>query len=138
MRLSRCRWVSTTPDSVATADFNGDGLPDVAISTFGSNTASVILDSSSLIVLLSSNGVGTQFPNAEYIDIGLKVKATPRVHENGDVSLQFEFTLSSLAGNSINNIPVVNNQEIHQTVRVHEDESALLAGYLWRRSTPPH
>jgi len=122
--------VGTTPDAVATADFNGDGLPDVAISNFGSNTASVILDSSSLIGLLSSNGVGTQFPNAEYIDIGLKVKATPRVHENGDVSLQFEFTLSSLAGNSLNNIPVVNNQEIHQSVRVHADESALLAGYL--------
>lgn len=122
--------VGTTPDSIATADFNGDGLPDVAISNFGSNTASLILDSSALIGLLSSNGIGTQFPNAEYIDIGLKVKATPRVHENGDVSLQFEFTLSSLAGNSLNNIPVVNNQEIHQSVRVHEDESALLAGYL--------
>jgi hypothetical protein len=122
--------VGTTPDSVATADFNGDGLPDVAISNFGSNTASVILDSSSLIGLLSSNGIGTQFPNAEYIDIGLKVKATPRVHANGDVSLQFEFTLSNLAGNSLNNIPVVNSQEIHQTVRVRADESALLAGYL--------
>jgi hypothetical protein len=122
--------VGTTPDSVATADFNGDGLPDVVVSNFGSNTASIILDSSALISLLSGSGVGTQFPNAEYIDIGLKVKATPRVHENGDVSLQFEFTLSSLAGNSLNNIPVVNNQEIHQTVRVHEDQSALLAGYL--------
>src|ERR1700677_5059082 len=74
--------------------------------------------------------VGELRADAEYIDIGLKVKATPRVHENGDVSLQFEFTLSSLAGNSLNNIPVVNNQEIHQSVRVHEDESALLAGYL--------
>ena len=122
--------VGTTPDAVATADFNGDGLPDVAISNFGSNTASVILDSSSLIGLLSSNGIGTQFPNAQYIDIGLKVKATPRVHANGDVSLQFEFTLSNLAGNSLNNIPVVNSQEIHQTVRVRTDESALLAGYL--------
>src|SRR5580704_8216018 len=127
--------VGTTPDSVATADFNGDGLPDVAISNFGSNTASVILDSSSLIGLLSSNGIGTQFPNAEYIDIGLKVKATPRVQENGDVSLQFEFTLSSLAGNSLNNIPVVNNQEIHQSVRLHADESALLAGYLAPQTT---
>jgi Flp pilus assembly secretin CpaC len=122
--------VGTTPNSVATADFNGDGLPDVAISNFGSNTATVILDSSSLIGLLSSNGVGTQFPNAEYIDLGLKVKATPRVHQNGDVTLQFEFTLSNLAGNSLNNIPVVNSQEIKQTVRVRVDESALLAGYL--------
>jgi Flp pilus assembly secretin CpaC len=122
--------VGTTPDSIATADFNGDGLPDVVISNFGSNTASIILDSSSLISLLSGSETGTQFPNAQYIDIGLKVKATPRVHENGDVSLQFEFTLSSLAGNSLNNIPVVNSQEIHQSVRVHADESALLAGYL--------
>src|ERR1700733_6162181 len=122
--------VGTTPDAIATADFNGDGLPDVAISNFGSNNASIILDSSALISLLSGSETGTQFPNAQYIDIGLKVKATPRVHENGDVSLQFEFTLSSLAGNSLNNIPVVNNQEIHQSVRVHADESALLAGYL--------
>jgi hypothetical protein len=122
--------VGTTPDSGATADFNGDGLPDLAISNFGSNSVSVILDSSSLIGLLSSNGVGTQFPGAEYIDIGLKVKATPRVHPDGDVSLQFEFTLSSLAGNSLNNIPVVNNQEIHQTVRVRTDQTAALAGYL--------
>jgi hypothetical protein len=122
--------VGTTPDAIATADFNGDGLPDAAVSNFGSNNASIILDSSSLINLLSGSETGTQFPNAQYIDIGLKVKATPRVHENGDVSLQFEFTLSSLAGNSLNNIPVVNNQEIHQSVRVHADESALLAGYL--------
>jgi type II secretory pathway component GspD/PulD (secretin) len=122
--------VGTTPDSAATADFNGDGLPDLAISNFGSNSVSVVLDSSSLIGLLSSNGIGTQFPGAEYIDIGLKVKATPRVHPNGDVTLQFEFTLSSLAGNSLNNIPVVNNQEIHQTVRVRTDQTAALAGYL--------
>src|SRR5271155_149785 len=62
--------VGTTPDSVATADFNGDGLPDVVITNFGSNTASIILDLSSLIGLLSSNATGTQFPNAQYIDIG--------------------------------------------------------------------
>jgi type II secretory pathway component HofQ len=122
--------VGTTPDSIATADFNGAGLPDVVMTNFGSNSASIILDSSSLIGLLSGSETGTQFPNAQYIDIGLKVKATPRVHENRDVSLEFEFTLSSLAGNSLNNIPVVNNQEIHQSVRVQADESALLAGYL--------
>jgi hypothetical protein len=122
--------VGDTPDSVATADFNGDGLPDLAITNYGSNTVSIILDSSSLISLLSGSGVGTQFPGVQYIDIGLKVKATPRVHPNGEVTLQFEFTLSSLAGNSLNNIPVVNNQEIHQTVRVRTDQTAALAGYL--------
>jgi Flp pilus assembly secretin CpaC len=122
--------VGTTPDSIATTDFNGDGLPDVAISNFGSNTASVVFDSAAIVAQLSGSAVGTQFPNAQYIDLGLKVKATPRVHENGDVTLQFEFTLSSLAGSSLNNIPIVNNQEIKQTVRIKPDEAALLAGYL--------
>lgn len=127
--------VGTTPDSGATADFNGDGLPDLAISNYGSNSVSVILDSESLISLLSGSGIGTQFPGAEYIDLGLKVKATPRVHPDGDVSLQFEFTLSSLAGSSINNIPIVNNQEIHQTVRVRAGQTAALAGYLAPQTT---
>jgi hypothetical protein len=122
--------IGDTPDSVATADFNGDGLPDLAITNYGSNSVSIVLDSSSLISLLSGSGVGTQFPGVQYIDIGLKVKATPRLHPNGDVTLQFEFNLSSLAGNNLNNIPVVNNQEIHQTVRVRTDQTAALAGYL--------
>ena len=73
---------------------------------------------------------GTQFPNAEYIDIGLKVKATPRIHNDDEVTLQFELTLSSLAGSSLNNIPVVNNEELHQTVRVNINQTARLAGYI--------
>jgi len=120
--------LQTSPNSAATADFNGDGLPDVAVSNFGSNSAAIVLDSAALFGA-STGGEGTQFPNAEYIDIGLKVKATPRLHGNDEVSLQLEYTLSSLAGQSINNIPVVDNQEIHQTVRMRIDETAVVAGY---------
>jgi hypothetical protein len=121
--------LQASPDSVATADFNGDGLPDVVVSNFGSNTAAIVLDSAALFGA-STGGQGTQFPNAEYIDIGLKVKATPRLHANDEVSLQLEFTMSSLAGQSLNNIPIVDNQEIHQTVRVQMNQPTFLAGYV--------
>jgi Bacterial type II and III secretion system protein/FG-GAP-like repeat len=121
--------LQASPDSVATADFNGDGLPDVVVSNFGSNTAAIVLDSAALFGA-STGAEGTQFPNAEYIDIGLKVKATPRLHPDSEVSLQLEFTLSSLAGQSLNNIPIVDNQEIHQTVRVQMDQPTFLAGYV--------
>jgi hypothetical protein len=121
--------VQASPDSVATADFNGDGLPDVAVSNFGANTAAIVLDSAALFGA-STGEQGTQFPNAEYIDIGLKVKATPRLHPNNEVSLQLEYSLSSLEGQNLNNIPIVDNQEIHQTVRVQIDQPTFLAGYV--------
>jgi hypothetical protein len=126
--------LQNSPDSAATADFNGDGLPDVAATNFGSNSVAIVLDSAALFGA-STGGAGTQFPNAEYIDIGLKVKATPRVHPNDEVSLQLEFTLSSLAGTMLNNIPVVDNQEIHQSVRMKIDEPTVVAGYISPQTT---
>jgi hypothetical protein len=126
--------LQTSPDSAATADFNGDGLPDVAVTNFGSNSAAIVLDSAALFGA-STGGAGTQFPNAEYIDVGLKVKATPRVHADDEVSLQLEFTLSSLAGTMVNNIPVVDNQEIHQSVRMRIDEPTVVAGYISPQTT---
>jgi type II secretory pathway component GspD/PulD (secretin) len=120
--------LGTAPDSCASADFNGDGIPDLAVTNNQSNDVSIILNSSSFIGNVASTG--TQFPNAEYIDIGLKVKATPRIHEDKEVTLQFELTLSSLAGSSLNNIPVVNNEELHQTVRVNIGQTARIAEYI--------
>ena len=55
--------VSTQPNSVVTADFNGDGIPDLAVANSGSNTISILL----------GNGNGTftaaaslQTPTAPY------------------------------------------------------------------------
>src|ERR1700677_3983177 len=126
--------LQTSPGSAATADFNGDGLPDVAVTNFGSNSVAIVLDSAALFGV-STGGAGTQFPNAKYIDVGLKVKATPRVHHDDEVSLALEFTLSSLAGTMLNNIPVVDNQEIHQNVRMRIDEPTVVAGYISPQTT---
>jgi hypothetical protein len=124
--------VGTDPVSIATADFNGDGVPDAAIANNGSNNVTVILDSSSFNGAV--NGLSaTPFPGVEYLDIGVKVKATPRVHLNNEVSLKLHFEVSSLAGQSINGIPVIANQQVEQTVRVKNSETAALAGFLERQ-----
>jgi type II secretory pathway component GspD/PulD (secretin) len=39
-------------------------------------------------------------------------------------------TISSLAGSSFNNIPVVNNEELHQTVRVKMNQPAEMAQFI--------
>jgi len=72
----------------------------------------------------------TLYPGAEYLDVGLKVKATPRIHPNREVSLQLDFELSSLSTQSFNSIPVINNETVNQTVRVRENETSVLAGIL--------
>jgi Bacterial type II and III secretion system protein/FG-GAP-like repeat len=121
--------VGTAPASIVSADFNGDGRPDVATANSGSSNASVILNSSSFSG--ATNGLaGVPFPGVQYLDIGLKVKATPRIHPNDEVTLQLSFDISSLTSQSFNSIPVISNQSVTQTVRLKENQTAALAGFL--------
>lgn len=115
------------PQGITTADFNGDGLPDVALTAHSGsvNLASVFLDPSTFA---SGGAVQVPYPGSEYIDLGLKIKATPYVHGAEDVTLQMEFEIRSLAGTAINGIPVINNQTLTQTVRLKQDETSLVGG----------
>ena len=123
--------VATAPASIATADFNGDGLPDAVTPDSGSAQATVVINSSSLFGSSTGlNSFGTPYPGIQYLDIGLKVKATPRIHPNDDVTLELNFNISSLSNQSINAIPVISNDEVDQTVRLKPNETAALAGFL--------
>ena len=120
--------VGTNPLSSVTDVFTSSGQPDLAVANQGSNTVSVIINSEQFGGG-SAAAPGTQFPNAEFIDVGVKVKATPRIHHNDEVTLQLEFDITSLTGTILNNIPVVSNEQVHQTVRVKTNETAALAGF---------
>src|SRR5690348_4388865 len=119
----------TGPDAVITADLNNDGLPDVALTAHSSsnNQVSVFLDPQSFA---SSSVAQIPFPGSEYIDLGVKVKATPMINSSDEVTLQLEFEIRSLAGTSVNGIPVLTNRTLTQTVRLREDETSLIAGLL--------
>ena len=121
--------VGTDPLSIVSADFNGDGIPDGAIANNGSNSVSVILNKSSSTSPASS-APGTAFPYSEYVDLGLKIKATPYLHADHQVTLKLRFDLTGLAGQSFNAIPVLSNDSLEQTVRLKENETTLLAGIL--------
>lgn len=126
--------VDQSPVAITSADFNGDGKIDVATANKDSNDATVILNSSSFVG--PGNGLpASVFPGVEYLDIGLKIKATPRIHPDGEVTLQLKFENSSLASQSYNSIPVINNQSVDQTVRVKENQTAILAGFMQSQST---
>jgi hypothetical protein len=128
--------VGSGPAGIATADFKADGLPDVAVADKDNATVTVVLDSTAATTGQTSTTSGlTPFPGSEYLDLGAKIKATPRVHENGDVSVKLSIELRALAGSSVNSIPVLTNETVEQSVRLRDGETSILAGFLQGQKT---
>jgi Flp pilus assembly secretin CpaC len=121
------------PSAIISSVLTSSGLPDVALTALGTTTnqgvITVIQDSSSFA---SGGSAPTQtpYPGSEYIDLGVKVKATPTLHPNHQVTLQLEFEIRALSGTNINGIPIISNRTLSQTIRVKEDETTLIGGLL--------
>lgn len=124
-----------SPIALATADLNGDGTADLVSANNTSNTVTVTLNS--VQSLLNSPSAQTAYPSAEYQDLGLKVKATPHLHANDEVTLQLEFDIKSLSGANINGIPILSNRNIEQTIRLRENETSVLSGILQSNQLRP-
>lgn len=121
--------VGNGPLSITSADFNDDGRPDVSTADSGAQEVTVILNSASLLGPGSSSP-NSIFPGVEFIDVGLKVKVTPRIHPDKSVTLHMDFELSSLTGQSLNTIPVISKESLNQIVRVQQDETTAIGGFL--------
>jgi general secretion pathway protein D len=113
---------------VADADLNGDTTTDLVSANNTSNNVTVILNTLQSSVNPSSTQTG--YPSAQYEDLGLKVKATPRLHGDSDVTLQLQIDIKNLTGTNINGIPILSNRSIEQTIRLRENETSVLSGIL--------
>ena len=79
--------------------------------------------------------VNTQF---QYIDVGVNVEVTPRVHPNRDVSLKVQIEVSSVSNfQPIGGIqqPVISQRKIAHEIRLKEGESSILAGLITKTDT---
>jgi len=81
----------------------------------------------------STSGVpANSVPSFNYADIGLKVKVTPRVHGNGDITLALESTSTALGTVSVNGNPTIENREFSSQMRLREGETVILSGMRTR------
>jgi Flp pilus assembly secretin CpaC len=130
--------LSTPPGPLAliAAVLTSSGLPDAVLtaSSGGNNFVTVLLDPSSFASGVSG-ALQTPYPGSDYIDLGIKVKATPAVHEENEVTLQLEFEIRALAGSNVNGIPIITNRTVSQTVRLKEGEPSIVAGLLDNEET---
>ncbi|HEY1424537.1 MAG TPA: cohesin domain-containing protein [Candidatus Acidoferrum sp.] len=72
--------------------------------------------------------VNTQFT---YIDVGVNVNITPRVHPNHEVSLKVQLEVSQVTGTStIGGIqqPIIGQNKIEHEIRLREGEASILGG----------
>lgn len=127
--------VASGPVAMALGDLNGDTVNDLAVVAQTANAVSVLINTNGGSSL--QNGTAstpqTPYPSSGYEDIGIKVKSTPRVHGNSDVTLQLAFDITSLVGTSINGIPVIGNRSVQQTVRLKENETSVISGLMERQ-----
>ncbi len=87
--------------------------------------------SSALSSLLSSVSSSTAaIPQVEYQDLGLTLKATPKVLRNEDVALTIDMKIDGLAGTSIDGNPVLNSRLYSGVVTLRQDTAVVVASEL--------
>jgi type II secretory pathway component GspD/PulD (secretin) len=122
----------TNPTALVAGAFTNSTFPDVAVTNNIAGADGQVTLIESPVSVISNSAINAQqpYPGSEYEDIGLKVKATPQLHDSKEVTLQLEFEIRALSGSSVNGIPVISNRTLTQTVRLKEDETSLVVGLL--------
>ncbi|GIU80396.1 MAG: hypothetical protein KatS3mg005_3634 [Bryobacteraceae bacterium] len=78
-----------------------------------------------------TGGAGNVFqppPMVNFEQLGVVLKLTPRVHNASEVSLELEAEFKSLAGQTLNGIPVISNRRIASRLRTAFHEAAIVTG----------
>jgi general secretion pathway protein D len=83
---------------------------------------------SSLLSSLSSSVPNV--PQVEYQNLGMTLKATPKVMRNNDVALTIDLKIDALAGSSINGNPILDNRAYSGVVTLRQGEGVVVISDL--------
>jgi general secretion pathway protein D len=86
-------------------------------------------------VVNEANSSTQTTPQVQYTDLGLSLRAKPFIEGPGDITLHLQLELDSLAGSSLNDIPVLTDREYSGVVSVHPGDSALLVSAMSRQDS---
>jgi Flp pilus assembly secretin CpaC len=81
-------------------------------------------------LLASASSAVPSVPMVEYQDLGLTLKATPKVLRNGEVALTLDLKIDALAGSSINGVPVLDNRAYSGVVTLKQGEGVVVLSDL--------
>ncbi|MGB8325639.1 MAG: hypothetical protein WCE52_21955, partial [Candidatus Acidiferrum sp.] len=129
----------SNPGAILSGSFTNASSLDIIVAN-NNNTVGVAGQVTLIVnpaTFIAGSGAVSQqpYPGSQYEDIGIKVKATPNLHANNEVTLQLEFEIKALAGTNVNGIPVITNRTVTQSVRLKENETSLIGGLLDQQET---
>ena len=90
---------------------------------------------SSYSSLIGSSSSTPTIPQIQYQDLGLTLKVKPHFEGQNGVSLNLDLKLDSLAGSTINNIPILNNREYTGIVSLRLGDSALVVSSMSKQDS---
>jgi general secretion pathway protein D len=90
---------------------------------------------SSYSSLAGGSSSNRTIPQFQYEDLGLTLKVTPHVEMSGKVSLNLDMKVSSLAGASLNNIPILANRQYSGVVSLRLGDTAILVSDLSKQES---
>lgn len=80
---------------------------------------------------IAAGGINQQpVTSFTYQDVGLDIKIKPKVHIEGEVTLEIELKITALAGSGFADIPIIATREVKNVIRLKDGESNLLGGLL--------
>ena len=91
-----------------------------------------VYNSAAISKVLQNQSYQAPFPSFNYEDLGLLIKVKPNVYANNDVGLNLELELRTLAGQSVNGVPVIANREYKGSITLLNGEPAVVAGAISR------
>lgn len=74
--------------------------------------------------------VGSAFPQVQYEDLGLMLKATPRLQSDDNINLELELQIKGLGTQQFNGVPVITNRDYKGSITVKEGEPSEIAGIV--------
>lgn len=73
-------------------------------------------------------GIYNPIGEVQLVDLGLKLKISPRIRGNGDISLDIDADYNALGNQTYNTIPAIAERTFQGSVRLRQGEWAILAG----------
>ncbi len=86
-------------------------------------------------ILASLQGAESNIPQVQYQDLGLVLKATPRVMRSGDVALNVDMKISALAGSAVNGVPILANRAYSGVTTLRANEAIVIASEMDRNES---